>query len=294
MADSPGRRKALTLLFLQKMGSRIADYLPIDQGLWHKIDLLKALVQRDLEGKYRGSFLGNFWTILNQLAQLLIFTYVFSIILKVRLTTKGIHTNDNLSFGLWLFAGLLSWTAFSGGFLQAATSVVNQPNLVKKVVFPLGLLPLVPILTAFVESTFGLLTLLGFMLLLTGKIPLTIALLPLVWIPQLLITAGFGYLAAGLTVFIRDIPQTLGVLINLWFYVTPIVYPTEVIPEAWRNWVFWLNPLATISTFYREAILDGKITHWRELGFTTCIAVAIFAFGLWVYRRARPAFADVL
>lgn len=294
MVDSPGRRKVLSLLFLQKMGSRVAGYLPIDQGLWQKINLLKALVQRDLEGKYRGSFLGNFWTILNQLAQLLIFTYVFSIILKVRLTTKGFHDNDSLSFGLWLFAGLLSWSAFSGGFLQAATSVVNQPNLVKKVVFPLGLLPLVPILTAFVESTFGLLTLLSFMLLLTGKIPATIVLLPLVWIPQLLITAGFGYLAAGLTVFIRDIPQTLGVLINLWFYVTPIVYPTEVIPEAWRNWVFWLNPLATISTFYREAILDGKITHWQELGFTTCIAVVIFALGLWVYRRARPAFADVL
>lgn len=281
-------------MFLQKMGSRVAGYLPIDQGLWHKIDLLKALVQRDLEGKYRGSFLGNFWTILHQLAQLLIFTYVFSIILKVRLPNRGLHDNDSLAFGLWLFAGLLSWSAFSAGFLQAATSVVNQPNLVKKVVFPLGLLPLVPILTAFVESTFGLLTLLGFMLVLTGKIPSTIALLPLVWIPQLLITAGFGYLAAGLTVFIRDIPQTLGVLINLWFYVTPIVYPTEVIPEAWRNWVFWLNPLATISTFYREAILDGKILHWRELGFTTLVAAVIFALGLWVYRRARPAFADVL
>lgn len=281
-------------LFLQKMGSRISGYLPLDQSLWHKIELLKALVQRDLEGKYRGSFLGNLWTIINQLAQLLIFTYVFSIILKVRLPTKGLHDNDNLAFGLWLFAGLLSWSAFSSGFLQAATSVVNQPNLVKKVVFPLGLLPLVPILTAFVESTFGLLTLLSFMLLLTGKIQSTIIFLPLVWIPQLLITAGLGYLAAGLTVFIRDIPQTLGVILNLWFYVTPIVYPLEVIPEAWRGWVFWLNPLATISIFYREVILTGEITHWRELGFTTVVGVVIFYLGLWVYRRARPAFADVL
>lgn len=281
-------------LFLQKAGHRIAEYLPIDQAMWQKLDLLKALVQRDLEGKYRGSFLGNFWTILNQLAQLLIFTYVFSIILKVRLSTRALHANDNLAFGLWLFAGLLSWSAFSNGFLQAATSVVNQPNLVKKVVFPLGLLPLIPILTAFIESTFGLITLLGFMLVLTGSLQGTIVLLPLVWIPQLLITAGLGYLVAGLTVFIRDIPQTLGVLINLWFYVTPIVYPVESIPETWRNWVFWLNPLAAISTFYREAILDGEITHWQELGFTTCISVVIFIFGLWVYRRARPAFADVL
>jgi len=276
------------------MGSRVAAYLPIDQSLWHKIDLLKALVQRDLEGKYRGSFLGNFWTILNQLAQLLIYTYVFSIVLKVRLVTKGVHSNDNLAFGLWLFAGLLSWSAFSSGFLQAATSVVNQPNLVKKVVFPLGLLPLVPILTAFVESTFGLLTLLGFMLLLTGKIPGTIVLLPLVWIPQLLITAGLGYLAAGLTVFIRDIPQTLGVILNLWFYITPIVYPLEVIPENLRGWVFWLNPFATISTFYREVLLTGEVTHWRELGFATFLGVIIFSLGLSVYRRARPAFADVL
>lgn len=291
--DSLGRNKVLSL-FLQKMGSRVAGYLPIDQALWQKIYLLKALVQRDLEGKYRGSFLGNFWAILNQLAQLLIFTYVFSIVLKVRLTTKGLHDNDSLAFGLWLFAGLLSWGAFSGGFMQAATSVVNQPNLVKKVVFPLGLLPLIPVLTAFVESTFGLITLLGFMLVLTGKIQPTIVLLPLVWVPQLLITAGLGYLVAGLTVFIRDIPQTLGVILNLWFYVTPIVYPLEVIPEAWRNLVFWLNPFATIASFYREAILTGEITHWQELGFTTCLSIVIFIVGFWVYRRARPAFADVL
>ena len=120
-----------------------------------KANLLKTLVQRDLEARYKGSVLGNLWPLLNQLSQLLIYTYVFSIVLKVKLNLDGVPAN-NLTFGVWLFAGLLPWTAFMTGLLQAAPAVVNQPNLVKKVVFPLGLLPLVPVLSAFVESSLGL------------------------------------------------------------------------------------------------------------------------------------------
>lgn len=269
---------------------RLIAQLPSPQR-W---ELLLALVQRDLSSKYRGAFLGNLWAVLNQLAQLLIFTYVFSIVLKVRLSNRGLPGDDNLSFGLWLFAGLLAWSAFSNGFSQAAGTVVAQPNLVKKVVFPLGLLPLVPILTAFIESCFGLLTLLVFLVVLTGKLPPTVPLVVLAWLPQLLLTAGLGYLVAGLTVFIRDIPQTLTVILNLWFYITPIVYPVEIIPDQWRGWVLWCNPMAAIATFYRESLLTGEIIHWRELGVATLVAVVIFGLGLSVYRQARPAFADVL
>jgi lipopolysaccharide transport system permease protein len=113
-------------------------------------------------------------------------------------------------------------------------------------------------------------------------------------VPQLLITAGLGYLTAGLTVFLRDIPQTLGVILNFWFYLTPIVYPASVIPEQWRVWIFWLNPMAAISEVYRDLILLGEVKHWGEWGVATLISAAIFCGGLAVYRRLRPAFADVL
>jgi lipopolysaccharide transport system permease protein len=127
---------------------RAVHRLPIPQHLWTKFDLLKTLVQRDLEAKYKGSILGNAWAILNQLAQLLVYTYLFSIVLKVKLNIRGLPAND-FTFGLWMFAGLIPWTAFTAGFMGSATSVISQPNLIKKVVFPLALLPLVPICTHF-------------------------------------------------------------------------------------------------------------------------------------------------
>jgi lipopolysaccharide transport system permease protein len=206
---------------------------------------------------------------------------------------KGLPAND-ATFGLWLFAGLLPWIAFTGGLVQAAGSVLAQPNLVKKVVFPLGLLPLVPILSTFIESTFGLMALIVLVAVSSQTLHTTLALLPLIWLPQLLLTAGLGYLVAGFTVFLRDIPQTLGVILNLWFYLTPIVYPASVIPQAWRDWVFWLNPMAAIAEVYRDLVLVGEVQHWGEWGVASAISLVLFWLGLWCYRRLRPAFADVL
>ena len=273
---------------------RARRWLPLSEQRWAKFDLLRTLVRRDLEARYKGSVLGNLWPLLNQLSQLLIYTYVFSIVLNVRLSLKGLPENNSISFGLWLFAGLLPWIAFTGGLSQAASSVVNQPNLVKKVVFPLALLPLVPILSSFIESSLGLTALIVLVAVSSQTLHTTLALLPLVWLTQLLLTAGLGYLVAGLTVFLRDIPQTLGMVLNLWFYLTPIVYPASVIPEAWRNWVFWLNPLAAIAEVYRDLVLMGEVTHWGEWGVASGVSLLVFYGGLSTYRRLRPGFADVL
>lgn len=277
----------------RKIG-RLKRILPVNESSWAKLDLLRILVRRDLDARYKGSVLGNLWPLLNQLSQLLIYTYVFSIVLNVKLSLKGVHGNESLTFGLWLFAGLLPWIAFTGGLMQSAGSVVGQPNLVKKVVFPLALLPLVSILSTFIESMFGLMALIFFVAVISHTLHPTLVLLPLVWLPQLLFTAGLGYLTAGFTVFLRDIPQTLGVIINLWFYLTPLVYPAKVIPEQWRDWVFWLNPMAAIAEVYRDLVLVGEVKHWGEWELASIIAVVVFCGGLWCYRRLRPAFADVL
>lgn len=280
-------------LFVRKVG-RVRRWLPLSEQWWTKFDLLRALVRRDLEARYKGSVLGNLWPLLNQLSQLLIYTYVFSIVLKVKLSLKGLPEDNSVIFGLWLFAGLLPWIAFTGGLVQSASSVISQPNLVKKVVFPLALLPLVPILSTFIESAFGLAALIVLVAVSSHTLNSTLALLPLIWLPQLLLTVGLGYLAAGLTVFLRDIPQTMGVVLNLWFYLTPIVYPASIIPEAFRGWVFWLNPLAAIAEVYRDLILIGEIKHWGEWGIVSVISLIVFGIGFWCYQRLRPAFADVL
>ena len=283
-----------TMQLFASISGRLRRVLPISDRLWTKFDLLRTLVRRDLEARYKGSVLGNLWSIVNPLSQLLIYTYVFSVVLKVKLSLKGLPANENVSFGLWLFAGLLPWIAFSTGLNQSASSVIGQPNLVKKVVFPLSLLPLVPIFSAFIESSFGLILLIFFVAVSSGTLHTTLALLPLVWIPQLLLTAGLGYLVAGLTVFLRDIPQTLNVILNIWFYATPVVYPATSIPESWRNWILWLNPLAAIVEIYRDFVLTGEVRHWGELGVAFTISVIVFILGFLVYRRLRPAFADVL
>ena len=272
---------------------KLKRFLPISDQQWAKFDLLRTLVRRDLEARYKGSVLGNLWPLVNQLSQLLIYTYVFAIVLRVKISLHGVPDN-NFTFGLWLFAGLLPWISFTGGLIQASNSVISQPNLVKKVVFPLALLPLVPVLSTFIESAFGLIALIFFVALTTHNLHITLALLPLVWFTQLLLTMGLGYLTAGLTVFLRDIPQTLGVILNIWFYMTPIIYPASAIPENFRYWIFWLNPIAAISEIYRDIILVGEIKHWSEWGVASAISAIVFWFGLSVYKRLQPAFADVL
>jgi lipopolysaccharide transport system permease protein len=276
----------------QGLGNRFS-WMSLNPRLQTQLELLKTLVQRDLAARYQGSILGNLWPVVNQLAQLFIYTYVFSLVLKVKLSLTGIPSN-HFTFGLWLFAGLIPWTAFVSGLMQAAVSVVAQPNLVKKVIFPLALLPLVPILSAFIESTFGLMALIVLLVISTQTLHGTLVLLPLIWVPQLLLTAGLSYLVAGMTVFLRDIPQSLALVTNLWFYLTPIVYPIAVIPEQWRQWVFRLNPLAAIAEVYRDLILVGAVQHGLEWGITTVVSLGVFYTGIWVYRRLRPAFADVL
>ncbi len=150
--------------------SQLRQILPIREAQWAKFDLLRTLVRRDLESRYKGSVLGNLWPLLNQIAQMLIYTYVFSVILKVKLSISGGGVNENLTFGLWLFAGLLPWIAFSSGFSQTATSVLAQANLVKKVVFPLALLPLIPVFSAFVESTIGIAVLIVMVAFASGRL----------------------------------------------------------------------------------------------------------------------------
>ncbi|MEM6501672.1 MAG: ABC transporter permease [Cyanobacteria bacterium P01_C01_bin.89] len=256
-------------------------------------ELLRSLVIRDLEAKYSGSMLGTFWSLVHQLSQIAIYTYVFSVILQVKLNISNVP-ESNFTFGTWLYAGLLPWNTLIASVTQSSLAVLNQPNLVKKVVFPLGLLPLVPVATAFIESLPGVLLLLIMDFLGDQSLPLTLFLLPFIWLPQLLFTTGLAYLLAGLTVFIRDLPQLILIVINLWFYLTPLVYPVSVIPNAWRDWVFWLNPVATIAEVYRDLLIVGSVNHLSQWIFLGGISTLLFGIGWKTYRALRPSFSDVL
>lgn len=269
-------------------------WLPLTQQQWFELNLFKSLVQRTLTERHKGSILGSLWTFINQLALLLIYTFVFSIVLKVRNNIPGLPEGSHLTFGIWLYSGLLPWLTFARGLNESTRSVITQANLVKKVVFPLYLLPIVPICAAFVESASGLLLLIAFVVLWTQKLYPTVFLLPLIWIPQLLFTAGLGYLTAGLTVFLRDIPQAISIILSLWFYMTPILYPVSLIPQPFQTWITWINPMAVTIQIHRELILIGTISHWGQWIWIFALSVLLFMGGLWCYEKLRSAFADVL
>ena len=279
------------------LARQVARRLGLPSNLQTKLDLLITLVQRDLSARYKGSVLGNFWTLIQQLTQLIIYTYVFSIVLKVKLNSAHLPQSplagNNLLFALWLFAGLIPWGAITASLIASSGSVIAQPNLVKKVVFPLTLIPLVPIVTAFIDSTIGLVMLIVTLGLFAQTVHWTLLLLPLVWIPQLLLTAGLGYMAASLTVFLRDIPQTIGIGISFIFYLTPIMYPQEMIPLPFRDWMRW-NPFAVIAELYRDLTLWGSLQHGWEWFYLWVLSAIVFWVGSWMYRRLSPAFADVL
>jgi len=257
------------------------------------LDLLGMLLIRDLDARYKGSLLGKLWPLVTQASQIALYTYVFGVILGVHPKLEGLP-DTKLAFGIWLFAGLVPWLAFTGGLMQAANSVIGQPNLVKKVVFPLSLVPIVPVLSSLVESSFGLVPLLALLAFVTHQIHATVLLLPFVWLVQILFTLGFAYIVAGLTVYVRDVPQTVGIILNIWFYLTPIVYPPTAIPGRLRSIVFSINPMIAFVDAYRNLILVGRFDQWEEFARTTIFSIFVFTLGFSLYRRLTPAFADVL
>jgi lipopolysaccharide transport system permease protein len=185
--------------------------------------LLGTLVRRDLETRYKGSVLGWMWPAVLQIAQLLVFTYLFAAIFKMRFAVAGIGSNA-ISYGLWLFTGLVGWNALQAGVMNSATAITARTNLVKRLVFPLAIVPLVPVCSALIESFFGFAVVIVLTVFAASVLHPTILLVPFVIIIQFLFTAGLAYIAAAGTTILRDLPQTLGPLFLLSFYLTPIVY----------------------------------------------------------------------
>lgn len=256
-----------------------------------RIVLLASLVRRELESRYRGSVLGGAWPFASQIAQLLVFTYLFAFIFHARVPASSLPDTP-ISFGLWLFAGLIAWNVFVPGVIGGAQSVLGAPNMVKKMLFPLALLPLVPIVSALVESIPGMLAL-GILLLVLGHLTPSIVVLPLFVLLLVLFTSGAAYIVASITVYFRDIPQALTPLMLLAFYLTPIVYAPQQIPSALRP-IDMLNPMSTVVAGYRWAFLDSAPPPAATLIVATAVSVCTFAAGWLIFRRLRPGFADVL
>lgn len=259
------------------------------QGLYCRRKLIQLMVKRDLLGRYKGSFAGVLWTVVNPLALLFIYWFVFSVILRVRIGPNG----KPIDFVFYILAGLLPWMAFSEALIRSNTCILENVNLVKKVVFPLEILPVNKTLSSCINSLVGVLLLILLVLGNRGSVPWTVILLPAVILPQLLLTVGFGWFLAGLGVFIRDTNHVIGLVLTVWMFLCPIVYPENMVPKPLLRW-FRLNPFLPVVTGYRSVLLDGTLPDACPWLCLLGISLLIFFLGYFWFIRTKKAFADVV
>ena len=253
-----------------------------------RLFLLSELVRRDFQARYAGSALGFLWSFAQPLWQLLLFTFVFSGILRISLL--GERTEN---FALFLFCGLLPFMAVSEGVTRAATAVTDNAPLVKKLRFPVVLLVVTVVVTALLHEGIALAVFLVVLAALGEGSVTSLGWLALAVPLQVALTVGLGLLLGSLHVFLRDIAQVLGLVFSAWFYFTPIVYPLDLVPERFRGWIE-LNPLTALVDLYRSALLGGVPTASTGLAALAVAAAVLFALGLVTFRRLAPAFADEL
>lgn len=265
-------------------GRDLADRRP-RMGRRH-LFLLKELVKRDFQGRYAGSVLGFVWSFVQPLWTLVLYYFVFSTILQ--LSPLGERTGN---FAFFLFAGLLPWLAVHEGILRGATAITDSAALVKKLSFPSEVLVLAVILAALVHEAIAaglflaVLAMAGELSL--GSLPVLLVALPL----QVALTLGLALLLAAVNVFFRDVSQLLGMVLNAWFFLTPIVYPLALVPERFRGWVE-LNPLTALVGLYRHALF-GPVGRWPGGVAALCgTAVVVLSVGWWTFRRLKPHFVD--
>ena len=250
---------------------------------------IEIFVGRDIRGRYINSVLGLWWAVIQPMALLLLYTFVFSIVMKTTLSEGG----SSGEFALYLFCGLLPWLAFADAVTRSASVIVEQTPLIKKVVFPSEILPVHVVLSALVVESVGLAVLLGGITL-WGRPPgWALLALPLVVVLQFLFTTGVAWLLATITVFVRDVRQAIGLGLTLWMFLTPIVYRASIVPERYQ-WVLAVNPMSYVVEAYRGALLDDRLPAPEPLAVFAAIAFGAFVFGYWAFSRSKRAFADLL
>ncbi|HEX2164403.1 MAG TPA: ABC transporter permease [Thermoanaerobaculia bacterium] len=248
--------------------------------------LLRSLVARDFRGRYAGSLLGLLWSFVHPLWLLALYTFVFATVLKVSLLGERTET-----FGVFLFAGLLPWTAVHEGVLRGATAITDNAPLVKKVRFPSAVLVLTVVVAALLHQAIALGVFLVVLALLGepsgAGLPLLLVAVPL----QVALTLGLALGLSAVNVFFRDVPQVLGLALNAWFFLTPIVYPLHLVPEWFRPWLE-LNPLTALVDLYRQALLGDALALPGGTGALAVTSLVILCAGLWTFRRLRPQLVD--
>ena len=249
--------------------------------------LIQSLVARELKARYRGSVLGFFWSFINPLLLLLVYWFVFSVVLP------GIRPIDIEPYALFMFCGLLPWTWFSSSVLEASNVLIAGGNLIKKVLFPAEVLPVVAVLANMVHFLLGLPIIAAALVYFAVPVrPLELLWLPVVVLVQLFFTLGLALIVASLTVHFRDLKDILGNLMTFWFFATPIIYPMSLAPPSGKV-LLDLNPFTHLVISYQEILFyDGPFGHWKWLLALGGVSIVLFLLGYFLFDRLRDSFAE--
>lgn len=259
-------------------------------SLWHNRSLIRVLVVREVAGRYRGSILGILWSFFNPVFMLAVYTFVFSVVFKARWGTGG---ESRAEFALILFAGLLVFNLFAECVNRAPSLILANTNYVKKVVFPLEILPWVAFGAALFHTLVSFAVWLLFSFWVIGVPHATLLLLPLVLAPLALLVMGLSWFLAALGVFLRDVAQIVGVMTTILMFLTPIFYPVSAIPERYRFFLY-LNPLTFIVEQTRDLLIFGGGLAWGRMTLLSVAAFFVAWLGFAWFQKTRKGFADVL
>jgi len=249
--------------------------------------LIQTLVVRDLKARYRGSVLGFFWSFFNPALLLFIYTFVFTKVLP------SSHPPDMEPFALFMFCGILPWTWFSSSLLESSNTLIAGGNLIKKVLFPAEVLPIVTVLANMVHFFLGLPILAAFVIYYQRPVdPVELLWFPVIVLVQLVLTTGLAMFLSALTVHFRDLKDLLGNILTLWFFATPIIYSIEMAPPDMRPWLN-LNPMTHLMRSYQEVLFfERPLGHQKWLAGLGVASVVVFLAGYFVFDRLRDSFAE--
>lgn len=252
--------------------------------------LLKQLIRRDIQQRFRGSWLGLGWALITPMAMLAVYTFVFRTVLNAR--WPGAE-DSNTEFALQIFSGLMIFSLFSEIVSRAPLLVVSQPNMVKKVIFPLEVLPWVSAASSFFYTIASLVVLLLAVAVVREGVAVSFLAIPVVLLAFLPLLLGFSWLLAALGVYLRDISHIVGLILTPMLFLSPVFYPVTALPVIVQD-LMLLNPLTVIIEAFRACLLDGRWPDFYILAAYGATGVVVAWFGAWCFDKTRKGFADVL
>lgn len=264
-------------------------------GISRNRQLIFQMIKREVIGRYKGSIFGLAWSFFNPVFMLAVYTFVFSVVFKARWNNgDGMLVEDSkIMFATILFVGLIIYGIFAEIITKSPTIILSNVNYVKKVIFPLEILPIVSLCAALFHAAISLIVLLIAFFLVNGFLHLTVLFIPLIIFPLSIFALGLSWMLASLGVFLRDINQIIGAAVTVIMFLSPVFFPVNSLPEVYRPWMM-LNPLTFVIEQARDVLIWGKVPDISSLIIYTCFALMICWLGYAWFQKTRSGFADVL